>query len=359
MPDSRPEPTGSRRLRTAVIYNPTKVNQPRLRRAIAAVERDRDWRPSVWLETERHDAGAGAAHKALAQEVDLIIAAGGDGTVRAVASELVDTQVPLLIIPVGATNLFATNLGLRSRGYTRALRRALAGQPFSVGAGRIELTRADGGLESLRFFVITGFGLDEHMVRNTSAKHKNALRWPAYIPAIITSLRSRASSRVRIRLDGQDQGWQQAHTVMTGSCGRLPTGISILPNAHPARGSFDVLTMRSLAPLNLVRFMAWLVRKNLPAGRNQRRRQRDSSHNTTLSYREAHSVTLDFEGPMAFQADGESIGEATAAQIDHLPDAIRVMLPVGTTWPGLRSHVARASELQRSCLPDTADRRKP
>jgi len=55
---------------------------------------------------------AAAVDRALAQRAGLVVAAGGDGTVSAVASRLVGTGTPLGVLPVGTLNHFAKDLGL-------------------------------------------------------------------------------------------------------------------------------------------------------------------------------------------------------------------------------------------------------
>ena len=102
--------TGSRR--AAVIVNPAKVDVARLRSAVAVEEERGGWQPSRWFETTVDEPGRLAAATALKDEPALVVVAGGDGTVRTVAEELLPAEVPLALIPAGTGNLLARNLGL-------------------------------------------------------------------------------------------------------------------------------------------------------------------------------------------------------------------------------------------------------
>jgi len=65
-----------------------------------------------WQETSPEDEGTGLARDALADGADLVVGAGGDGTVRAVATALAGTGTALGIVATGTGNLLARNLSL-------------------------------------------------------------------------------------------------------------------------------------------------------------------------------------------------------------------------------------------------------
>jgi predicted polyphosphate/ATP-dependent NAD kinase len=69
----------------AIVVNPVKVDEQALREALAAAEERHGWGETLWLETTEDDPGAGQAREALDRGADVVIAAGGDGTVRTVA----------------------------------------------------------------------------------------------------------------------------------------------------------------------------------------------------------------------------------------------------------------------------------
>lgn len=104
------------------------------------------------IETE--DTKPDTIRQALDKQPDLVLVAGGDGTVRLVASELVGTDIPLAIIPVGTFNNLALSLGLASDPL------AACGVVQSGVLTRIDVGTAD---EHNLFFEAAGVGVDAEM----------------------------------------------------------------------------------------------------------------------------------------------------------------------------------------------------
>ena len=78
-------PTVSRRC--AVIYNPTKVSD-KFHALVEESLQQKGWGNTLWLETSAEDPGRAMTKQAVAEHVDLVIGAGGDGTIRYVADSL-------------------------------------------------------------------------------------------------------------------------------------------------------------------------------------------------------------------------------------------------------------------------------
>ncbi|WP_257505069.1 diacylglycerol kinase family protein [Actinomyces sp. 594] len=99
----------------AVVINPAKPAATRaIRQALGDALYEAGYR-TVWLETSARETGATQARLAVASGAGLVVAAGGDGTVRSVAAGLAGTGVELGVMPLGTANLAARNLGLPLR----------------------------------------------------------------------------------------------------------------------------------------------------------------------------------------------------------------------------------------------------
>ena len=106
---------------------------------------------------------------------DVVIAAGGDGTVRAVAEGLRDKGVPLALLPSGTGNLLARNLDLPLNSIEHSVLTAFTGADRRIDLGVAEITRPDGTVEENVFLVMAGLGLDAKMIAMTDSNHSDSI----------------------------------------------------------------------------------------------------------------------------------------------------------------------------------------
>jgi diacylglycerol kinase (ATP) len=100
--------------RSLLVYNPAAGQwwrRPRPERLLRALER-RGWRAEL-LVTRGQDHATELVRRHLAPDVEAVWACGGDGTVAQAATALVDTGVPLGILPSGTVNVIALECGVR------------------------------------------------------------------------------------------------------------------------------------------------------------------------------------------------------------------------------------------------------
>ena len=208
--------------RVAVVANPTKSGDPYWSRRVLGVL-DRAGLPDArWLPTTAADPGPGQARGALADGAELVVVAGGDGTVRSVGTVLAGTGVPLALLPSGTGNLLARNLGIPLE-VEAAARVAASGRTAALDVGRAK----DGEC----FLVMAGTGFDAAMLRDTSDRAKVWLSWAAYVAAGLRHLRGPMAT---YDLEIDDLAVRrQGRGVLVGNVAELQSGLQLLVGARP------------------------------------------------------------------------------------------------------------------------------
>jgi len=315
----------------AVIYNPIKVDLPLLKAAVAAGEKTAGWRETLWFETSKEDPGQKVTAEVLTRDVDVIMIAGGDGTVRAVAEAVRGSDVPVGLIPSGTGNLLARNLKLTLDSLDRAVSTAFAGRDRSIDLGLVEVEREDATKEKFVFLVMAGLGLDAQMIANTDPDLKKKVGWIAYVDAIRKSLKGDNSMNIRYNLDRQGNRTVRVHTVMIGNCGSLPGNILLLPDAAVDDGVFDIVALRPEGFFGWVQIWVKIVWENGVLRRSQagRKLMGMTKEVRTLRYFQGKEFVMRLEGPEEFELDGDSFGTVVAvkATVEHL--GLTVKVPAG------------------------------
>jgi diacylglycerol kinase family enzyme len=273
--------------------------RPRLEAAAAAA----GWPEPLVLLTTPADSGTGLAAQALAAGATLVVAVGGDGTVRACAQALTGTGVPLAIVPAGTANLAARSLRLPG-GVDAALRIALRGRDRPV-----DVAMADGAAS----VSMAGIGLAAAVVGSTPGWLKRRTGWLAYAAAAAGPLRSRPAE-FSIRLDGGPELVRRARSVVAGNCGLLPGGFVLLPAARLDDGVLDV---GILAPRGPAGWASAGYRVVARSGRDDRRLERY----------QARLVEIRADRPLPRQVDGEMLAPGDALTVVVQAGALLVRVP--------------------------------
>ena len=147
----------------------------------------------IWL--SRGDELRELTQRAIAQKVDAVFAAGGDGTISGVASALAGTDIPLGVIPLGTLNHFAKDLGIPLP-LAEALRALAVGESTQVDIGRVN---------GRTFINNSSIGLYPRMVRRRQVEmdHRGRKKWVGMIQAGFAVLRRFRLTRVRIGSNDQ------------------------------------------------------------------------------------------------------------------------------------------------------------
>ena len=310
----------------AVVVNPTKVDMPRLNAAMAAASDSANWASIRWYRTSIDDAGQTATAKAIAGGADLIVACGGDGTVRAAAEALVGTTIPLGLIPVGTGNLLARNLGLTLGDLEAAARVVAEGHNRAIDVGMVTLTHADGARTEHAFVVMAGLGLDAEMIANTNPRLKERVGWLAYVGAGLRSTLTNKPFHFRYSLDGRPEREISANGLLLANCGLLTANFPLLPEAMVDDGVLDFVAFRARGPFGWLRLGTEVLAAGgiYGSGSSTRARSKEGRRVRPLRYFRGSTLNAKIDQSVEVQLDGDSFGEVTAVAVSTRPARLTV-----------------------------------
>lgn len=307
----------------AVIFNPTKTERETLEAAVEKAVGEGTAPEISWWETAEDDPGQGVAADALATGPRLIVVAGGDGTVRAVAEHLADVSAgtDLAIVPLGTGNLLARNLGVPINDVPAAFTRAFDGEAVAVDVGWVEV-ELDAGSERHAFVVMVGFGIDANMIAETDDELKDKAGWLAYVESLGRALTASDVVPFHITKDEEPGRDEEGHTLLIANCGTLQGGITLLPDADPSDGELDYLVLSAEG------FGEWAGTLKTMVWDNGLKRLMTNKDDVTstdaVNHGRAKKITVTLPELRAFEIDGEEIGDARAFTVTVQPSAIRV-----------------------------------
>lgn len=293
--------------RCAVVFNPTKISDSFHQLVTDVLDRD-GWVDTLWLETSAEDPGRAMTAEAVAAGVDLVIGAGGDGTIRIVADGLAGTRIPMGLIPAGTANLLARNLNVPLQEET-AVEVAVTGTPRTIDLIQITVD----GREVEHFAVIAGIGVDAMIMDEVDDDLKAKVGSAAYFLAAGKAL-GRLPIDVTVQIDGRRPIRRRAMLCAIGNVSDLQGNITLIPGARPDDGLLDVYIA---SPHRLRHWLQLGVR--LATRRPKKDDQVDQWSGKT--------VTVTIDGSDTYQLDGDVIGECTKLVAEIVPAALTVQVP--------------------------------
>jgi YegS/Rv2252/BmrU family lipid kinase len=268
------------------------------------------------------------AKKAADEHVDIVIAAGGDGTIHAVASGLIKRETTLGIIPMGTMNNLAHSLGIPlpleaacaiiARGETRAIDVGIInGQTFLEVAGI--------GIEAVLFPV---------------AEELKSAGLLSVVRGVIDGLRALLAYRpTRLRISFDDKKRRPYQAIQVTICNAPFYGVhfQIAPDILMDDGLLDVVIYKNFSKLEYIRHAI-----SITQGRRV--------FQPKITHRRVKSLRISTDYPVEIQVDGLPHGHTPAA-VTVAPGALRVRVPT-TDVPGLQeeSHIEAHPGLETSKL---------
>lgn len=302
------------RRRALAIINPATgaVNVKRVRHVLSRVAAEAKTDLTI-IETERagHATEIARDYK---DEVDLLIAVGGDGTMSEVVTGVVGSDVWVALVPRGSTNMIAKDLGI-PRAINKAARCAL-GSSTTV---TLDVARADG----IVFMHMGGAGLDAAIMKQTSSRWKRIFRWVAYIWPGLQQLRQQPFSAT-IDVDG-DVVRVNPRMVLFALGGSLVHPRFVVGRGiDRTDGLLDILVADPPSIISSFTALGWFV---------LRQPQRSRWHH----HYQGKQVHVESDQPVPVEFDGSYHGELPIS-IEVLDKGVTVVVPKVPTPGELEAH---------------------
>lgn len=199
-------------------------------RLAASVLDHRLFETTYWF-TEHAGHAVELADRAVGQGADAVIAVGGDGTVNEVASVLVNTQVPLGIIPVGSGNGLALFLGI-PKDVEKALLAVAAFMHRRIDSGMVNGTP---------FFNIAGMGFDAAVSSRFAATRMRG-RF-GYVRMVLTAIADYKACQYTLEIDGVSCN-REAFMISIANSSQYGNNAHISPQASVDDGLLDVCIIK-------------------------------------------------------------------------------------------------------------------
>jgi diacylglycerol kinase family enzyme len=297
---------------TVLIYNPRAGKFERSRGSLierlASTLRSQGHNVTVAPTTGPGTAGA-IARDHIARGADLIVAAGGDGTVNEIAEGMVHTDVPLAILPAGTANVLAveTQLGVKPE---RAAARLKELQPRRISVGRVV---AEGGKVSRHFLLMAGIGLDAQIVYRVNAALKSRTGKLAYWVASWTLL-GRSLPEFDVEVDGRPY---RCSFALISKVKNYGGDFSIARSVDLMQDRFEVVLFEGRSTFRYARYFTGLLLNRL-----------DRMKGVTVTRAREVKLGCPEDSRVYVQIDGEFAGHLPA-EIRIVPDALTVLLAEG------------------------------
>ena len=249
------------------------------------------------------EARALAREAARSRAYDAVVAAGGDGTIRQIAAELIATSVPLAIVPGGTGNVLANEIGL-----ARAPD-AVADMLMSGPLLPVPVPRANGE----PFLLMASAGLDARVLQRLDPVLKGRIGKAAYGPATLGALLD-PLDEVQVRIG------ERAHAgtwAIIANAGHYGGAFMLTRKTTIARAGLVCVLFKTTSRLQL---LAQLV--SLARGRLDLRAQ----HGDDVAVLPCTEAVIEAESAVATQLDGDVFGR-TPLRVEATGDAVQLVVP--------------------------------
>ncbi|MDT3272449.1 diacylglycerol kinase family protein [Shewanella sp. SP2S2-4] len=265
------------------------------------------------------------AKKARSSGADIIIACGGDGTVTEVASEIVNTDIALGIIPLGTTNALSHALfGLGSKliPVSQALDNIIQGHHQAIDTARCNQQLV---------LLLVGIGFEQQMIESASRERKNALGQFAYLDGLWRAVNADITLTIQLSLDDAEPTTLTTHSLIVANPAPF-TSVLAQGDGEPnmTDGLLDITWLDAgreptdkLLSLAELAIAGWGKEGNKDT---QSKPPNVPSSTTKVHHAHAKKVRISSEPKCKYVIDGE-IFEPADLTIEVQPASLKVFVP--------------------------------
>jgi diacylglycerol kinase family enzyme len=247
---------------------------------------------------------------ATATDRELVVVAGGDGSIREAVGALAHSGVALGIVPGGTGNVFAASLRVGSiKVATEAIRH---GPPRSIDLGRARWSSTDGPTEG-HFIVAAGTGFDAQVMAAAEHEWKRRLRFGAYIGAGVRELTRLRPALFRIVADDIEVELEGLVVLVANAGEIVPGRIGPRQPIDPTDGLLDLIVVGGRDLLAGLRGAAALL-------------LRSGEQSGTVIRRGIRTVRIESDPAQPVLTDGDA-PRAGIREAVVIPAALRVLGP--------------------------------
>lgn len=294
-------------LKLAIILNPAAGRGRGAKMRLALQNQLPD--AAIW-ETKRAGHAIELARDAVQNGAQIVVAAGGDGTLGEVLNGIWGTRAKLGVLPLGTGNDFARCIGIGTK-WENAIAVLKSGNCRLVDVGRVEI-----GGQSRHFLNVAGAGFDSRVAARINQHRPRILSkmsgTSAYLVAALAEMRRFPLAQIRLEMDNEIVE-TRAVLCAIANAQSYGGGMRVAPDADLSDGLFDICLIKELGKAEFMRaFPSVFAGKHI--------------HHPRVEMFRAATIRLESEPPLPVLVDGEIMGE-TPASFEIAARAIEVAMP--------------------------------
>ena len=237
--------------------------------------------------------------KIMADKPDIVVACGGDGTIKLVAECILDRKMVMGVLPAGSANGMAKELGIPSTA-PEAIELLVTGVPQEIHAIRINKELC---------IHLSDIGFNAYVVKRFESGKGRGM-W-GYIKAAWHVLWNHSKMQVKLHIDDA-YVTEEAAMIVIANATKYGSGALINPLGRLDDGLFEVIVLKKVSFGEIFK----MIVTHQPF---------DPEKTRVLQTR---SLRMQSKQKVHFQVDGEYLGKTNAVEAELLKDALQIIVPV-------------------------------